>query len=261
MSGELEMRIDELRASIRTRCIGRRIVFEELLESTNLTAQDLGNAGEPEGVVVVADAQSGGRGRDGRSWVSPKGVNLYFSILLRPECTVARSSQLSIAAAFSLHRALSPYAPVQVKWPNDIWCGGRKLSGILCSLSCMGSRTDFVVVGIGVNVNLDKFPEGVPGTSLLLECGRRFDRAALLGEILAAFEQEYDAWRSMPDLSPWQARWKEISLLEGRHVEVEQGGRLISGVADGISPEGYLRLVEDGQVHEVTVGDAHIRRI
>ena len=259
---EFDLSAAVLNRHLATRRMGRRVIFAEELESTNLTLHEMGRGGEtsaPEDIVLVADSQTGGRGRSGRSWFSPKGCNLYFSVLLRPECEVAKASQLSIVAAFAVQRALSAYTDtVRVKWPNDIWCRGRKMAGILCGMSCMGKRAEYAVVGIGLNVNLSQFPEGIEGTSLCLECGRALSRGEVLAGILNALEEEYDAWREMRDLAPWQERWRRISVLEGLSVTVEQGGKCVSGVVDGISPEGFLRLRDGGVVHLASVGDAHI---
>ena len=250
---------DSLSQLLRTRFIGRNYIFESEVESTNLLLQEIARKEAPDGLVVVADSQTGGRGRDGRSWVSPSGCNLYFSVLLRPDCAAAKASQLSIIAACAMHRALSPYSEkVRVKWPNDIWIDNKKLAGILCSMSCIGSRAEYAIVGIGLNVNLMKFPEGIAGTSLALACGRTFNRTQVLADILAALETEYDEWQRHADLSAWIPRWKRMSILEGREVTVVQHESKTTGTVDGITAEGYLRLIENGIVHNISVGDAHL---
>ena len=250
---------DSLSPLLQTRFIGRHYVFEEEVESTNLLLQEFAQKGAPEGLVVAADAQTGGRGRDGRSWASPSGCNLYFSVLLRPNCAAAKASQLSIIAACAMHRALSPYCErIRVKWPNDVWLDNRKLAGILCSMSCMGMQAEYAIVGIGLNVNIMDFPDNIVGTSLALACGQTFNRARILADILAAFETEYDEWQKHADLSTWIPRWKQMSILEGREVTVVQHESKTTGTVDGITPEGYLRLIENGIVHNISVGDAHL---
>jgi len=144
---------------LTTRFLGRQFVYEQEVVSTNRSALDLAEANCPAGLIVVAETQSGGRGRMTRSWFSPPGRNLYFSFVLRPSIEPAMVPQLALLAALSLRRALLEQCsswPLKCKWPNDLWADGRKISGILCEMTCRDLKTSHVVVGIGVNVNVSR---------------------------------------------------------------------------------------------------------
>ncbi len=251
---------------LKTGFIGRQMVSREELESTNITAIELGEAGAAGGLLVAADHQTGGRGRSGRSWFSPAGRNLYFSILLRPECSPGAIPQLAIVAALSLRDSIAEVCPevnAGVKWPNDLLVDGAKLSGILCSMSAIGDRAEYAIVGIGVNVNLEKheIPEEIPATSLKMLSGREVSRSLVLASFLNVFEKDYLDWIHYGSLEPFIERWRKCSCLDGSHVVVEQGSRLLSGTADGITDDGRLRLLdENGAVVLACAGDAHIRR-
>jgi len=254
----------ELAHFLHTDSLGRNVLARELLASTNVTAAQLAEAGAPDGLLVVADSQTGGQGRNGHSWFSPSGRNLYFSMLLRPKCRPCVAPQLAIVAALSLRKVACELCygrNIRVKWPNDLLCEGAKLSGILCTMSCTGSDVDYAVLGIGVNVNTaaDDFPEDVKATSLQLLCGAPLDRARVLAAFLNAFEADYHAWMKEENLASFIPRWKECSCLEGKYVEVEQGSRIVSGMVDGITDDGHLRLRDaSGKIALAYAGDAHI---
>ena len=256
----------EVARYICTERLGRAVLAKKELPSTNTLCTQLAEIGVPEGLVVVADAQTGGLGRNGRSWFSPSGKNLYFSMLLRPECKPGVVPQLAIVAALSLHDVVCRLCPgnkIGVKWPNDLLCSGAKLSGILCTMSCTGANVDYAVVGIGVNVNTaaDDFPEDVKATSLQLLCGSPLDRAHVLAAFLNAFEADYYSWLKRENLASFIPRWNECSCLEGQYVEVEQGRELVSGIVEGITEEGHLRLRDSsGKIALAYAGDAHIRK-
>ena len=246
--------------------LGRQVIAKKELPSTNTLLAQMAESGMQEGLVVVADAQTGGMGRNGHSWFSPPGNNLYFSLLLRPDCKPAVVPQLAIVAALSLRDVvcrLCPGKTIGVKWPNDLLSDGAKLSGILCTMSCTGSNVDYAVVGIGVNVNMaaNEFPGDVKATSLEILGNGVWDRAFVLAEFLSAFEADYHSWLNQGSLALFIPRWNECSCLEGQYVEVEQGRALVSGVVEGITEEGHLRLRDDsGKIALAYAGDAHIRK-
>ena len=256
----------EVARYICTERLGRAVLAKKELTSTNTLCTQLAETGFPDGLVVVADAQTGGMGRNGRSWFSPSGKNLYFSMLLRPDCKPGVVPQLAIVVALSLRDVLCRLCPdkrIGMKWPNDLLCEGAKLSGILCTMSCTGANVDYAVVGIGVNVNTaaDDFPEDVKATSLQLLCGTPLDRARVLATFLNAFEADYHSWLKHENLASFIPRWNECSCLEGQYVEVEQGRELVSGIVEGITEEGHLRLRDvSGKIALAYAGDAHIRK-
>ncbi len=247
-----------LQPLLKTAFMGRTLISEMELDSTNIAAEELAKANAPEGLVVVADRQTAGRGRNGRSWLSPSGQNLYFSLLLRPSCQPARVPQLAIVAALSIAKAL-PLPGIAVKWPNDVWMNGRKLCGILSTMSCMATATEYAVVGIGINVNMRDFPEEIKGTSLAQEAGREFSRAEVLAAVLNTFEEDYVLWSHEQSLTPFMERWKAFSMLDGHTITAEHGHDILQGTACGITNEGLLKLKSpDGTTRLVAAGDTHI---
>lgn len=252
-----------LRAGARAGArIGGDIRYFDSLESTNTTARELAQAGAPEGVVVIAEAQTRGRGRLGRSWVSPPYRNLYMSVLLRPHTTPADAPQLALVAGLATARAIAAMgAAAQIKWPNDVLIGGRKVAGILTEMECDGDRSA-VVVGIGVNVNLalDEFPEELraKGGSLGAALGRAVPRHELADRLLSALEQDYDRF-SMHGFAALRDAWNQLSCLSGRWVEVEDGTRRVAGSVLGLGDDGSLALRgADGAIEHVVAGDVTV---
>ncbi|MBQ7651701.1 MAG: biotin--[Victivallales bacterium] len=247
-----------LQPLLTTTFLGRTLLSEFELASTNITAAELAAAKAPEGLVVVADHQTAGRGRNGRSWLSPPNKNLYFSILLRPDCPPAAVPQLAILTALSIAKALR-LPGIAVKWPNDVWMNGHKLCGILSAMSCMGDKTEYAIIGIGINVNMREFPVEIQGTSLALETSREFRRSEVLAAVLNTIETDYLLWLREQSLSPFMERWAECSMLDGHTITAEHGHDILNGTACGITPDGHLKLkCPDGVTRLIAAGDTHI---
>ncbi len=251
---------------LETASFGRAFIGLEEVDSTNVRALALAREGAAEGTVVVADSQTGGRGRMRRAWVSPPGVNLYCSIVLRPPVWLSvRAPEIPLVAAASIHGALAQECPelqAFIKWPNDIVAGGRKVCGILCEMESEPDFTHFVVVGFGLNVNLETVPEELQGiaTSLALETGRTLSRARLLASVLNRFERLYGEWLDGDDLSFILPHLEAHAWLKGRELQIEQFNRVLVGTEAGLSPQGHLLLRgEDGRVRSVASGEAHLR--
>ena len=248
-----------------TRRFGRKIAYHPVTASTNILAKTLAVEGAAEGCVVVADSQTGGRGRMGRTWLSPSGVNLYFSLILRPSVPSIRVPQLTLLVAVALHQALCALSPdlvPMIKWPNDILANGKKLCGVLCEMQSEPDLTHFVVVGIGINVNQSEFPPPLheSATSLFLETGQLFSRAELLASVLNHFEPLYDAWLGEEDLGFILPSLQTNSLLQSKEVTIDQLKRSISGTVRGISRLGELMLEgAEGEIILVSSGEAHLR--
>ena len=252
---------EALARQLTTKAIGRSLLALDCTESTNLTAAELAPVSN-HGLVVVADHQTGGRGRNGRAWFSPPQRNLYFSILLKPTCAPSLVPQLSIVAALSMHTALLsllPELPVAVKWPNDIWIDGRKACGILCTMSALGNATEYAVLGLGLNVNtaLEELPPELrdTATSLRIASGHPCDRCHVLATFLNTFEQDFTQWLAAGSLEPFMERWNQASLLDGHPVTAEHGHDTIAGTARGITPQGQLRLETNGTITLISAGD------
>jgi len=258
---------EEVHPLLETDSFGRRLVYLDTTASTNLHARGLARDGAAEGTVVVADHQTGGRGRMRRAWVSPQGVNLYVSLVLRPSLPAVRLPEIPLVAAVAIREALELECPglgAFIKWPNDILSRAGKLCGILCEMESEPDFTHFVVVGFGVNVNLDPVPEELRGiaTSIAIETGATHSRARILASVLNRFERLYGEWLQGEDLRFVLPALERHSWLQGREVRVEQFDRVLSGTVAGLSPQGHLLLKgADGAVIPVTSGEAHLQSI
>jgi len=254
----------EVEPLLETRWIGRRIVYLDEVDSTNSEAARQARAGCAEGLVVVADAQTAGRGRLHRQWVSPPGVNLYFSVVLRPRVAPTKIMQLSLVTGVAVHQALRDVAAtldVRIKWPNDLLIGGRKLCGILCESEIEADLVHQLVVGVGVNVNGRSFPLplGETATSLRMETGDLASRPALLARVLNRFEQLYEIWCRAGDLEPFLPELNRHSFLVGHRVSIEGPGCTFDGVSETITSDGALVVrLDSGQRRMVATGDVHV---
>ena len=256
---------EEIAPFLRTERLGRDYRFLVETQSTNGVASRLADEGCAEGTVVVADAQSGGRGRLSRTWFSPPSTNVYVSIVLRPSVSPVRVSQMALVTAVSLRRAILALLPglgVSIKWPNDVLIDGRKVAGILCEMGAEMDRVRHLVIGVGVNVNIgqDAFPVEIvdQATSLAISSGGNVSRTRLLGEFLNLLEEAYTAWCDA-GLGPLLGELRDCSALLGRRVTLTDLSETLEGVAEGLSRTGGLLLrLPDGELREVLCGDVHI---
>ncbi len=257
---------DLLSRTGKVKVIGRDIrVFQETT-STNDIIEKLARDGVKEGVVVFAESQTKGRGRLGRKWISPAGKGLWFSILLRPAFPPQATTQLTIAAATALTRAIRRQTAAQpaVKWPNDILLNGRKIAGILTELSAELDRVKHVILGIGVDVNLTaaEFPPelGEVATSLKIETGQTVNRAELAAAILRELDADYDRiacgqFESLAD--EWEAQCATL----GCHVAITMGHRKLQGLAESLDTDGALLLrTEHGRLERILGGDVTLAK-
>lgn len=258
----------EVAPLLATRQLGRQWHFFLRTDSTSRQLGLLAEKGAPEGTVVVADEQTAGRGRMARAWFSPAGINLYFSILLRPRVPPAAAATLPLFVGWGVARALESMLPglvARIKWPNDILVHGRKICGILCEMQAEADCVQHVIVGLGVNVNLtaSDMPAEIVrlATSLRMVSGDMWSRPALLAAILNTVEPAYLRWCS-EGLTPFLDDLRTRDALVGRRVTLEQIGRQLAGRAVGIAPDGALLLeTDDGQVVPIVSGDVHITGI
>ena len=244
------------------RRFGRVVHYRASVDSTNRLARQLGEAGAPDGTLVVADEQTAGRGRRQRTWVSPPGAGLYASVVIRPPFAAAESGPaIQLAAGIAVAEALDEFLPEKpsLRWPNDCFVRERKIAGVLVEAETTGRGFDFLVCGMGINVNheANDFPPDVRGraTSLALQVGHRVSRLRVLEALLSALDSWESAWRGH-GMGPIRERWLELSpgSVAGR-VSVRTDHGLMEGDADGLSDEGYLRIRSEGVVHEIAVGE------
>jgi BirA family biotin operon repressor/biotin-[acetyl-CoA-carboxylase] ligase len=258
---------DDLLARLgRTKVIGRDIRVFEQTTSTNDVIEKLARDGVKEGVVVFAESQTRGRGRLGRKWISPGRKGLWFSVLLRPELRPQETTQLTVASAIALLRAIETVTglPLEIKWPNDILIRGRKVAGILTELSAEPDRVRHVILGIGVDVNLgagEFSPElRKLATSLKIESGRMISRAELATAILRELDADYARicggdFAAVAD--EWEARCRTI----GHGVTIQIGDRRLRGRAESLDDDGALLLrTEHGHLERVMGGDVTLEK-
>jgi BirA family transcriptional regulator, biotin operon repressor / biotin---[acetyl-CoA-carboxylase] ligase len=250
----------------KTRVVGRDIrVFLETT-STNDVAEKLARDGVKEGVVVFAEAQTRGRGRLGRRWISPARTGLWFSVLLRPQLRPELVTQLTIASATALIRAIRGQTELrpEVKWPNDILLGGKKVAGILTELRGELDTVNYVILGIGVDVNLTTpdFPSELRpvATSLRLERGRPVDRAALAASILRELDEDY-ARATGGGFEALADEWQSQCTTIGREVTIQVGDRKVHGRAESLDSSGALLLrTLHGHLERISGGDVTLER-
>ena len=253
---------EELRQGLTTRVIGREIRYLAVTDSTNRQAYTLGEAGAEEGLVFIAEEQSAGKGRLGRSWASPPGVNLYLSVVLRPPLPPHAAPQMTFLSALAVSRtitAVTGLAPTH-KWPNDVLLGGAKVAGLLNEMSAESDRIRFVVLGIGVNLNMTagQFPPDLraPATSLFIATGQLVARAQFARTLLAELDSLYAEFL-LRGPAPIMADWEARCDLVGKPVSIEgQGGAARCGVVAGIDRDGALLLtLADGTTERILAGD------
>lgn len=255
---ETPLNVSRLRTLLAGKRLGVPLEYRETTASTNDDAAALGRQGAPEGTTVIADAQTRGRGRRGRTWVSPPNKNLYVSVLLRPPIAPWLAPQLAIVTGLGALQAVRKWLPGAVlKWPNDVLVGVRKLCGVLTEMTTRDEdAVDFVVVGIGVNVNAteEDFPPELRSiaTSLRVELGRTVDRETVAAELLEELGREYDRYLAS-GFSAVRARWEAACGTLGRTVEVDTGSERFTGVAIGLSDAGHLRVRRADNQEEVEV--------
>jgi len=254
----------ELRPLLNTHDLGRVVHWFEEISSTSDRAKELADQGAEHGEVVVAEAQTSGRGRRGRAWASPARKNLYFSVVLRPELPPARAPELTLVGSVAVCDALRQ-AGVQagIKWPNDLLASGRKIAGILTELAAEPDRVEWVVLGAGVNVNArpEDFPAEVrdEATSVLLERGQAAPRALFAAACLTALEDWIDR-HAEEGFGPIREAWRERSVTLGREVVVTVDGRELAGVAEDIDETGALLVRTRVGVERIISGDVQLLR-
>jgi len=258
---------DDLLARLgETKVVGRDIrVFEET-NSTNDVMEKLARDGVKEGVVVFAEAQTKGRGRLGRKWMSPTHKGLWFSILLRPDLRPQETTRMTVASATALRRAIKTVTGLtaEIKWPNDLLIGGKKVVGILTELSAELDRVQHIILGIGVDVNqdADEFPAELRkiATSLKIEAGEKISRAELATEILHELDADY-ARIGNGKFSQIADEWEAGCATIGKNVSVQMGARLIRGRAEALDDDGALLVrSEHGHLERVIGGDVTLEK-
>ncbi|MFC2019104.1 biotin--[acetyl-CoA-carboxylase] ligase [Chloroflexota bacterium] len=240
---------------LKTRFVGKWIVYHERLPSTMVAARREVKQGAREGMVVIAGEQTEGRGRRRRHWLSPRG-NVALSIILYPE--ISHLPSLIMLASLAVVRSVSALTGLnpRIKWPNDVLIGDRKLCGILAESSVRGDRVDYAIIGIGLNVNLEPgcFPEIAPlATSLYHELGRQFSLVEVIRGLLVEVEKLY---LSLKDGGPIYEEWRKLLVTLGQRVQVKWGDTVYEGTAEAVARDGSLLLRHaDGSTTRAVAGE------
>ncbi len=246
-----------------TRVFGKKpIYYYDEITSTNARAYELAEEGAAEGTIVIAESQTGGKGRMGRKWDSPKGGGIYMSLILRPDVGTDEIPTITLIAASAVVKAIKKECALEpaVKWPNDVMLSGKKVCGILTEIKAQPDSVDFLVVGMGINVNtpLSKLPP--EGTSLAEEGSSALDRTAFLGTLLEEFEKDYVKFKN-GGFAALHAECKKLSLVLGKRVNIVVHHRPLSGKAVDIDEKGALIvLTDDGSLKRVFSGDVTLCR-
>jgi BirA family transcriptional regulator, biotin operon repressor / biotin---[acetyl-CoA-carboxylase] ligase len=256
---------DMLRQRLKGSLFGKRIHHFFKVDSTNHVALDLGHAGEPEGAVVLAEEQTAGRGRAGHAWHSERATGIYTTLLLRPHLAPVQAPLLTMMAGLSAHAAIQAQTSLNVdlKWPNDLLIRGKKVGGILTEMHAEPAQIRFVIVGIGLNVNQEKFPAELSAiaTSLRVETGKPQSRLELLVRLLREFENDYNRFLTDGPESVTSRFAAISSYAQGKRVRVTNGKESFAGVTAGLGPEGLLLVKRDsGQIVTVIAGDVTEQR-
>jgi BirA family biotin operon repressor/biotin-[acetyl-CoA-carboxylase] ligase len=251
---------DMLRLRLKGSLFGKSIHHFFKTDSTNRVALELGHAGEPEGAVVLAEEQTAGRGRVGRKWHSERAAGIYVTLLLRPRLAPVQAPLLTMMAGLSAHSAVQAVTglTVDLKWPNDLLIGGKKAGGILTEMHAEPGQIRFVIVGIGLNVNQEKFPGELANlaTSLRIETGKQQPRMELLVRLLREFESDYNRLLREGVASVVERFQAISSYANGKRVRVSNGTESYIGTTAGLGPEGLLHVRrDDGQMVTVITGD------
>lgn len=251
---------NELKSLRKTEWLGNTICYEPVMGSTNTRAMQLAEEGAPHGTLIVTDKQDNGRGRRGRKWETPEGSAVAMTFLLRPEISPDNASMLTLVTAMAVARGIEDETGLEVgiKWPNDIVVHGKKVCGILTEMSAQVDYVNHIVIGIGINVQVDEFPPELQdiATSLYMESGEKINRSALIERICEYFEAYYDVFLQTEDLRAIVEDYNSYLVNMNQPVKVLDPKEPFEGRARGITPRGELlvdtwesrRLVSSGEV-------------
>lgn len=256
----------EIKSLMHTEWVAKEVLYFDTIDSTNTKAQELAEKGYPSGTLVVADKQESGKGRRGRSWVSPSGTGIFMTLMIKPDINPNNASMLTLVAALAVAKAITSVTGEEalIKWPNDIVVNSKKVCGILTEMNAQFDYINHIVVGIGINVHNESFPDEISqmASSLMIEAGgKRFHRAQIIAETMSYFEQYYDTFLKTQDLSALVREYDELLVNMNKAVRVLDPKEPFDGKAMGITPKGEL-IVETWESRKlVSSGEVSVRGI
>ena len=257
---------EELESTIHTKWAGANVVFFEETGATNNEIRSLAEQGAPHGTLAVAERQLGGKGRRGRVWTSPAGVGIWMSMLLRPQIDPLAASMLTLVMALAAKKGIeiSTGLKSEIKWPNDLVLNKKKICGILTEMSTELMEIQYVIPGIGINVNQKDFPDDIKATatSLYIESGKIQKRSEIIAAIMEAFEGYYDTFIKTQDMSGLIEEYNANLVNLGNEVCVLDPAGEFRGVSEGINKEGALLVrLADGTLKEIISGEVSVRGV
>lgn len=257
---------EEVKSLLSTRWAGQEIAYYSILDSTNNRAKRLAEEGAAHGTLVIADEQTGGRGRRGRSWKTPPRSAIAMTLIIRPKLPTEKASMITLLMGMAVASACRELLglPAGIKWPNDVVIGGRKICGILTEMSAEMDGIHYLVIGTGINVNMDEFPEEIRdvATSLSIQAGHTVNRAEVICLCMKYFEQYYEIFMETEDLSGLRDTYHEILVNLNKEVRVLEPGNEYCGISRGINEKGELLVERENQtVEAVFAGEVSVRGV
>lgn len=257
---------EELHYNLNTKLVGNKIMSYESVDSTNQQAKKLALEGVSEGTVVIAEEQTAGKGRRGKSWVSPPKTGIWMSIILRPDILPENASMLTLVAGLAVCKAIREITSLEayIKWPNDIVVNGKKICGLLTEMNSEIDYVNFVVVGIGINVNIEKFPPELDkmATSLMIEGNKTYKRKRIINRTLEIFEAYYDKYLETEDLTNIIEEYNDCCINIGRNVQVISKSQNLKGIVKKVTNKGELIITDSqGEDIEITSGEVSVRGV
>ena len=255
----------EILFGLKTKIMAKNVFAFKMVQSTNTVASQLAVNGIAEGTLIAAEYQFGGRGRRGRVWQSPEKMGIYMSLVLRPSIHPNRAPGISLITAVVLAETILEYEDidVKIKWPNDVLISGKKTAGILTELSGEPDRTDYVIVGVGINVNQRPadFPEDLRGTATSVRIGlkEKISRTDFMRRFLTRFERDYLVFKKK-GLKAFHKKILQYSYLINREIQLKSGRKRVNGVVKDIDEEGRLVLETKDGLQEFYAGEATLHR-
>lgn len=262
---------EEIKSILRTKEIGKEVLYYDMVDSTNTKAKQLAEQENTHGLLVIAEQQEMGKGRRGKNWNSQKGTGIWMSLIIKPKIKPVAASMLTLVAALAVTKAIRQIGEqeenrnnleAKIKWPNDIVVNGKKVCGILTEMSSELDYIHHVVIGIGINANIEKFPDEINhiATSLLLEGKKHIKRSQLVAFVLEAFEAYYIKFLKTENLETMITEYNQWLINYEEEVKIIEENVTYTGVAKGITPTGELIVIlPDGTRKEVVSGEVSVR--
>lgn len=256
----------EIESLLETAWAGQDVLYLDETDSTNVQAKKLGEAEGKHGTLIVSDRQTAGKGRRGRGWDSPSGASIYMSILLRPDILPDKAPMLTLVMALAVVRAVREITGEEagIKWPNDIVLNKKKICGILTEMSAEIDYINHVVIGVGINVNTEDFPEEIKktATSIFIETGKKWKRSEFIAAAMKYFEEYYEIFLKTQNLKMLQEIYNGFLVNKDAQVRVLEPGNEFDGCALGINETGELLVRKsDGEITKIYAGEVSVRGI